>query len=164
MQYAIDSIHAQLGTFLACTYLEVTMRRKIDWAEANAACEALTENEDSLTRNIVTRLAEKWTLWTMAELAAAEAPMRFSRLLERVEGVSQKSLTKVLRQLERDGLVTRVVFAQVPPRVEYEITDLALEMLELVHPLWQWASTHVGKFQAAQAGYDLRHTAKSGRE
>ncbi len=44
----------------------------IDWSEANAACEALTENEDSLTRDIVTRLAEKWTLWTMAELAEAE--------------------------------------------------------------------------------------------
>ena len=57
--------------------------------------------------------------------------MRFSRILERVEGVSQKSLTKVLRQLERDGMVTRVVFAEVPPRVEYAITELALEMLDL---------------------------------
>jgi DNA-binding HxlR family transcriptional regulator len=83
---------------------------------------SLTENEDSLTRDIVTRLAEKWTLWTLAELASADAPLRFSRLLERVEGVSQKSLTKVLRQLERDGLVTREVVAQVPPRVEYATT------------------------------------------
>jgi DNA-binding HxlR family transcriptional regulator len=132
------------------------MKRKIDWMEANAACEALTENEDSLARDVVTRIAEKWTLWTMAELAAADAPLRFSRLLERVEGVSQKSLTKVLRQLERDGLVTRVVFPEVPPRVEYTITPLALEMLELVHPLWLWASTNVAKFQAAQAAYDLR--------
>lgn len=132
------------------------MGKKIDWVEAGAACEALTENEDSLTRDVVTRIAEKWTLWTMAELAAAEKPMRFSRLMERVEGVSQKSLTKVLRQLERDGLVTRVVFAQVPPRVEYATTELALEMLELVHPLWKWAAENVGRFQAAQAGYDLR--------
>ena len=132
-------------------------KKKIDWAEANAACEALTENEDSLTRDIVTRLAEKWTLWTLAELAAADSPVRFSRLMKQVEGVSQKSLTKVLRQLERDGLVTRVVFAEVPPRVEYEITELALEMLDLVHPLWKWAATHVAKFQAAQADYDLKH-------
>ncbi|WP_263382812.1 winged helix-turn-helix transcriptional regulator [Granulicella arctica] len=137
------------------------MNKRIDWVEANAACEALDENEDSLTRDIVTRLAEKWTLWTLAELAAEEAPLRFSRLLERVEGVSQKSLTKVLRQLERDGLVTRVVFAEVPPRVEYAITEIALEMLELVHPLWKWAATNVGKFKAAQAGYDSRQTAKT---
>jgi DNA-binding HxlR family transcriptional regulator len=130
---------------------------RMNWAEANAACEALTEQEDSLTRNIVTRLAEKWTLWTLAELAEADAPMRFSRLLERVEGVSQKSLTKVLRQLERDGLVTRVVFAQVPPRVEYTITELALEMLELVHPLWRWAAANVAKFQTAHTTYDQHH-------
>jgi DNA-binding HxlR family transcriptional regulator len=136
------------------------MKTKIDWAEANAACEALTENEDSLTRDIVMRLADKWTLWAMAELAEAAAPMRFSRLMERVEGVSQKSLTKVLRQLERDGLVTRVVFAEVPPRVEYAITDLALEMLELVHPLWQWAATNIDKFQTAHTLYDLKQPSK----
>src|SRR5580698_876954 len=101
------------------------MAKRVGWEEANAACEAMTENEESLTRDIVTRLAEKWTLWALAELAAAREPMRFSRLMERVEGVSQKSLTKVPRQLERDRLVTRVVFAEVPPRVEYAITDLA---------------------------------------
>jgi DNA-binding HxlR family transcriptional regulator len=133
------------------------MKNPIDWAEANAACEALSENEDSLTREIVMRLAEKWTLWALAELAEAKAPMRFSRLMERVEGVSQKSLTKVLRQLERDGLVTREVFAEVPPRVEYAITELALDMLGLVHPLWRWAAANVAKFQAAQAAYDRRH-------
>jgi DNA-binding HxlR family transcriptional regulator len=139
------------------------MKRKnvIDWAEANAACEALTEKEDSLTREMVTRLAEKWTLWALAELAEAGAPMRFSRLMERVEGVSQKSLTKVLRQLERDGLVTRVVFAEVPPRVEYEITELALEMLELVHPLWRWAGVNVAKFQAAHAAYDRKNSKRN---
>jgi DNA-binding HxlR family transcriptional regulator len=142
----------------------MTKKNRIDWAEANAACEALTEKENSLTRDIVMRLAEKWTLWAMAELAEANAPMRFSRLMERVEGVSQKSLTKVLRQLERDGLVTRVVFAEVPPRVEYAITQVALEMLELVHPLWRWAATNVAKFQAAHTRYDQQHNATVGRE
>jgi DNA-binding HxlR family transcriptional regulator len=137
------------------------MANRINWAEANAACEALTENEDSLTRDIVTRLAEKWTLWTIAELAASDRPMRFSRLMERVEGVSQKSLTKVLRQLERDGLVIREVFAEVPPRVEYQTTELALEMLDLVHPLWKWAAANVAKFQAAQTTYDSRQKAKA---
>jgi DNA-binding HxlR family transcriptional regulator len=132
-------------------------KNQIDWAEANAACEALTEQQDSLTREIVTRLAEKWTLWALAELAEADGPLRFSRLMERVEGVSQKSLTKVLRQLERDGLVTRAVFAEVPPRVEYAITDLALEMLELVHPLWKWTTVNIAKFEAAHAGYDRAH-------
>jgi DNA-binding HxlR family transcriptional regulator len=139
-------------------------KKTINWAEANAACEAMTEAEDSLTREIVMRLAEKWTLWALAELAEAKAPMRFSRLMERVEGVSQKSLTKVLRQLERDGLVTRKVFPEVPPRVEYAITGLSLEMLSLVHPLWKWAATNVAKFQQAHAAYDRRRTSTAGSE
>ena len=60
--------------------------------------------------------------------------------------------------------MTRVVFAEVPPRVEYAITELALEMLELVHPLWRWAATNVAKFQAAQAKFDSKHQLTPERE
>jgi DNA-binding HxlR family transcriptional regulator len=130
--------------------------KKIDWAAANEACETLDPGQDNLTRTIVTQMAEKWTLWTLAVLAEAAKPMRFSRVMEQVEGVSQKSLTKTLRQLERDGLVTRVVFAEVPPRVEYAITELGEEMLEQVHPLWVWALKNVARFEAAQRAYDGR--------
>jgi DNA-binding HxlR family transcriptional regulator len=131
-------------------------KKRVDWAEANAACEAMGPEHETLARTIVTQMAEKWTLWTMAVLAEAGAPMRFSRVMEQVEGVSQKSLTKTLRQLERDGLVTRVVFAEVPPRVEYAITELGMEMLEQVHPLWLWATANVGRFVEAQARYDAK--------
>jgi DNA-binding HxlR family transcriptional regulator len=131
-------------------------KSKIDWLAANEACEAMGPEADTLARETVTRMAEKWTLWTLAVLAEARGPMRFSRVMERVEGVSQKSLTKTLRQLERDGLVTRQVFAEVPPRVEYEVTELGIEMLEQVHPLWVWAVENLGRFQAAQARFDVR--------
>lgn len=135
-----------------------TARRKskVDWVAANEACEALGPEMDSLVRETVTRMAEKWTLWTLAVLAENGEPMRFSRVMEQVEGVSQKSLTKTLRQLERDGLVTRVVFAEVPPRVEYAVTELGLEMLEQVHPLWVWAVENLERFRAAQAEFDGR--------
>jgi DNA-binding HxlR family transcriptional regulator len=129
-------------------------RSRIDWAAANAACEALAPGLDDLTREMVTRMAEKWTLWTMAVLAEAGRPLRFSRVMEAVEGVSQKSLTKTLRQLERDGLVDRVVYAEVPPRVEYAITPLGVEMLEQVHPLWLWTLRNVGRFEEARTRYD----------
>jgi DNA-binding HxlR family transcriptional regulator len=129
---------------------------RIDWVEANAACEAMGPEADMLARETVTRMAEKWTLWTLAVLAEADKPMRFSRVMEQVEGVSQKSLTKTLRQLERDGLVTREVFAEVPPRVEYEATELGLEMLEQVHPLWVWAVQNLERFQTAHAKFDRR--------
>src|SRR6202012_482574 len=128
----------------------------IDWEYANAACEQLGPKRDSVAREVVTQMAEKWTLWTMAVLAEADAPMRFSRVMERVEGVSQKSLTKTLRQLERDGLVPRVVFPEVPPRVEYTISPLGIAMLEQVHPLWMWTVKNLDKFEKARHQYDKR--------
>ena len=126
----------------------------IDWDYVNAACEELGPQRYSIAREVVTQMAEKWTLWTMAVLAEAAAPMRFSRVMEKVEGVSQKSLTKTLRQLERDGLVTRVVFAEVPPRVEYSISPLGIAMLEQVHPLWMWTVQNLDKFEKARRRYD----------
>ena len=130
------------------------MKKTKKWDRAQEACEKLTEEEDGLVREMITHLSDKWSLWTMAVLSAAEGPLRFSRVMEQVEGVSQKSLTKTLRQLERDGLVTREVFAEVPPRVEYAITALGVEMLEHVEPLWSWVASSVKTFQKARAGYD----------
>jgi DNA-binding HxlR family transcriptional regulator len=105
---------------------------------------------------MVTRLADKWSLWTMAVLAEAGEPLRFTRVMEQVEGVSQKSLTKTLRGLERDGLITRQVFAEVPPRVEYTITALGMELLSHIEPLWIWVAKSVGRFKAARIDFDAR--------
>ena len=137
------------------------MEKATNWDAACELCESLSEDQDTLTREIVTRLADKWTLWVMSVLAEAGEPLRFSRVLEQVEGVSQKSLTKVLRQLERDGLVTRKMFAEVPPRVEYAITPIGVEMLEHVEPLWSWVTKSVGRFQEARGAFD---TVKGSRE
>jgi DNA-binding HxlR family transcriptional regulator len=126
------------------------------WKDINAACEALSDNEEALTREMMMRLADKWSLWTLAILAEAGAPLRFTRLMEQVAGVSQKSLTKTLRSLERDGLVTRQVFAEVPPRVEYTITALGSELLSHVEPLWNWVSKSLGSFETARMRFDAR--------
>lgn len=127
--------------------------KKIDWYEANAICDKLSPGQDVLVREIVTQISEKWTLWTMSVLAQAGVPMRFSRVMEGVEGVSQKSLTKTLRQLERGGLVTRVVFPEVPPRVEYQITKLGEDLLIQLHPMWLWTVANVKRFEAARSKY-----------
>ena len=82
--------------------------------------------------------------------------MRFSRIMDQVEDISQKSLTKTLRGLERDGLITRKVFAEVPPRVEYAITPLGSEMLDHVAPLWLWVAKSVQRFQGCRVTFD-RH-------
>jgi DNA-binding HxlR family transcriptional regulator len=126
------------------------------WKEINAACDALTDTQEELTREMMMRLADKWSLWTLAILDAAGGPLRFTRLMEQVEGVSQKSLTKTLRALERDGLTTRQIFAEVPPRVEYTITALGMELLSHVEPLWNWVSRSVGQFERARQEFDAR--------
>ena len=105
---------------------------------------------------MVSRISDKWSLWTMSVVADAREPKRFSRIMEHVEGISQKSLTKTLRGLERDGLITRKVFAEVPPRVEYTITALGSEMLDNVAPLWLWTAKSVQRFHACRAAFDHR--------
>ena len=121
-----------------------------------AACEALTDEQDLLTREMISRISDKWSLWTLSVLAAADGPLRFSRVLGAVDGVSQKSLTKTLRGLERDGLVTRQIFAEVPPRVEYTITPLGVDMLLQVESLWRWVAGSIGRFEEARAAFDGR--------
>jgi DNA-binding HxlR family transcriptional regulator len=129
---------------------------QFSWERIKEFCETLTDDEDSLTREMVSCISDKWSLWTMSVIAEYQRPMRFSRIMENVEGISQKSLTKTLRGLERDGLITRKVFAEVPPRVEYAITPLGAEMLNNVAPLWLWVAKSVRRFQDARAAFDGR--------
>ena len=83
--------------------------------------------------------------------------MRFSRIMDQVEGISQKSLTKTLGGLERDGLITREVFAEVPPRVEYTgNAALGSEMLDNIAPLRIWVTKRVQRFQDCRAAFDRR--------
>ena len=117
-----------------------------DFADLEALCDELTEAEDARVRELLTRVTDKWSLWTLGILAHDGGPLRFSRVLERVEGISQKSLTKTLRTLEQDALVTRRIYAEVPPRVEYAITSLGIELLKQVKPLWMWVAGNVGRF------------------
>ncbi len=119
-------------------------------AADRAFCEALTDEQDELAREILSRVTDKWSLWVLQVLAASEAPVRFSRLHERVEGISQKILTQCLRRLAHDGLVTRTLYPQVPPRVEYAPTPLGRDLLVQLLPFWRWVVGHVDDFDAAR--------------
>src|SRR6202451_2783832 len=129
---------------------------RFGWEDIRNFCETLTEAQDALTRDMVSRISDKWSLWTMSVIAQFGRPMRFSRIMDQVEGISQKSLTKTLRGLERDGLITRQVFAEVPPRVEYTITALGSEMLDNVAPLWLWVAKRVQHFHHCRTAFDGR--------
>jgi DNA-binding HxlR family transcriptional regulator len=111
---------------------------------------------EGLVREILGRIADKWTLLVI-EVLAGEGEMRFTRLRERVGGVSQKMLTKTLRELERDGLVTRHVHAVVPPRVDYKLTRLGELLGESVCGIWLWAETHADDVEKNRRAYDKKH-------
>ena len=106
------------------------------------------------TRDILARLAEKWTMLTLAALKADT--LRFGALHRRIEGVSQKMLTKTLRKLEQDGLVTRQVFDEMPLRVEYTLTPLGQELSDLVLALKTWTEVNMMQITSANAATEQR--------
>jgi DNA-binding HxlR family transcriptional regulator len=104
------------------------------------------------TRRILDRIGDRWTVLVVGALADGTA--RFSELGRRVEGVSQKMLTQTLRGLERDGLVRRTVYPEVPVRVEYALTVAGRTLLEPLRALEEWSITHLGDVAASQEAYD----------
>jgi DNA-binding HxlR family transcriptional regulator len=87
-------------------------------------------------------IAHKWTVTIIYHLHQAQGPVRFRQLQRLVDPISQKELTKRLRELERSGLVARTIFAEVPPRVEYRLTDLGATLIPALAGLHQWAETY----------------------
>ncbi|MBU8542704.1 helix-turn-helix transcriptional regulator [Roseomonas sp. ROY-5-3] len=84
-------------------------------------------------------LEGKWKIVIIVQLFAAKAPLRFSELERRVEGVNQKMLIQQLKELEKDGIVTRTVYPQVPPRVDYALSPMGLALGPSVEALIDWA-------------------------
>ena len=104
------------------------------------------------TRRILDRIGDRWTVLIVSALGDGDA--RFSQLRRRIEGVSQKMLTQTLRGLERDGLVRRTVYPEVPVRVEYALTDAGRTLLEPLRALQKWAIEHLIDVSASQDAYD----------
>lgn len=99
---------------------------------------------DCPIRNVLARVGDKWSLLVLYNLQHRE-PVRFKELQRQIHDISQKSLTKTLRTLEEDGFVTREVFPEVPPRVEYSLTPRALSFLPLVENMINWAKENMGE-------------------
>ncbi|MFI1195210.1 winged helix-turn-helix transcriptional regulator [Micromonospora sp. NPDC020750] len=102
------------------------------------------------------RIGDKWS--ALIIVCLEQGPRRFSELRVPIHGVTPKVLTQTLRALERDGMITRTVYAEVPPRVEYELTPLGRTLLDLVAACRHWAHEHMGTLLAARDAYD--HTTR----
>ena len=103
---------------------------------------------------LLARVGDKWSVLIVMMLA--DGPRRFNEMKRMIDGISQRMLTLTLRGLERDGLVRRTVFATIPPRVDYELTDLGHSLREPVMALGRWAQANTGVIAAAQADFDKR--------
>ncbi len=104
---------------------------------------------------VLNRVGDKWSM--MIVMFLTDGPKRFSELKRSIDGISQRMLTLSLRGLERDGLVTRTVTPTIPPRVDYELTELGRSLREPVIALGQWAIEHIGCIRAAQERFDKAH-------
>ncbi len=107
--------------------------------------------------DILNRIGDKWSVMVVGHLT--RKTMRFNELRHAIGGISQRMLTLTLRNLERDGLVTRTVFPEIPPRVEYQLTELGRTLTGPLDALWNWAAEHMTSVSEARANYDRTHAA-----
>lgn len=107
---------------------------------------------DALVREIIAQVADKWTMLVL-EVLEEHGTVRFTRLGELVGGVSQKMLTKTVRQMERDGLVMRTVYPVIPPRVEYQLTELGRSLGMAFCGVWIWAGKHWDEIERARKAF-----------
>ena len=116
-------------------------------------------NEHCPTRMVLDRIADKWTVLIIGALE--NETKRFGELRREIGGVSQKMLTQTLRGLERDGLVARVVYASVPPKVEYSLTKLGRTLVRTLEAIRQWSEKSIENVLKARNDYDTRTKSES---
>lgn len=109
----------------------------------------------------IARIADKWTMCVL-EVLAQNGVLRFTRIGELVGGISQRMLTKTLRQLEDDGFVTRTVYPEVPPRVEYQLTELGSSLCAAFCSVWLWVEAHGSELRSIKASRRPSRAAKDG--
>lgn len=113
----------------------------------HATCMAMSD--------ILNRIGDKWTVMVVGMLGR-NGTLRFNELKRMINGVSQRMLTLTLRNLERDGLVTRTIYAEIPPRVEYGLTELGKSLEGPISALWDWSAANGHAMVEARAAYDAR--------
>ncbi len=101
---------------------------------------------------LLARVGDKWTVLLLRALG--DRRMRFKELHRAVEGISQRMLTVTLRHLERDGILLRTVYPTIPPRVEYELSELGRSLLEAMHPVGAWVVAHHDDILASRQRFD----------
>jgi DNA-binding HxlR family transcriptional regulator len=137
----------QEGTFLKPEHKKVPVLPLPPNAHLGGDCRGVA--------SILARVGDKWSVFVIMLLG--DGPRRFNEIKRMVGGISQRMLTLTLRGLERDGLVTRTVFPTIPPRVDYELTELGRGLWQPVKALGMWAGEHQPEIESARARFDGRN-------
>jgi len=122
--------------------------------DTNALARWNVYDDQCPTRKTLDRIADKWTVLIVGRLAAKKR--RFGELRREIVGISPKVLTQKLRELERDGIIVRRVYASVPPKVEYSLTPLGSTLIGLLDAIRVWSETHIEAVLEAQQTFDSR--------
>ncbi|MET1018602.1 MAG: helix-turn-helix domain-containing protein [Microterricola sp.] len=133
--------------------MQLSTARNAPPLEDRGPCSAGHAGSD-LIRDLLARIGDKWTLLVIGMLD--DGPQRFTVLQRNVKGISHRMLTQTLRQLERDGLVSRTSYPEIPPRVEYELTALGRTLEQPALALVTWAAEHHDEIQSSREEFDDR--------
>lgn len=128
-------------------------------SQAETICRTLREDDDGVRREVLAHAGSRWSLGILHALGVY-GTMRHAEIKRQMTGVTQRMLTKTLRSMERDGLVVRREFGEVPPRVEYELTPLGMGLLIRMSPIWTWVVENVEDFRKARRIFDSQDDKK----
>jgi len=115
-----------------------------------------TDDTDNcrVVADVLSRIGDKWTVYVVRLLS--DGSMRFNEIKRAIPAISQRMLTLTLRGLERDGLVTRTIYPTIPPRVDYELTDLGRTLIATLMALGDWALANRANVEKARAAFDAK--------
>src|SRR5215217_7860542 len=141
--------------YLCLSYAQEGTEMSLHDTSKSANCHAMSD--------VLNRIGDKWSVMVVGMLGR-NGTLRFNELKRLINGVSQRMLTLTLRNLERDGLVTRTIYPEVPPRVEYGLTQLGKTLQGPISGLWDWSAENHTSIIDARAIYDARQTATATAE
>ncbi|EFQ63146.1 putative transcriptional regulator [Pseudomonas fluorescens WH6] len=128
-------------------------------SQAETICRTLREDDDGVRREVLAHAGSRWSLGILHALGVY-GTMRHAEIKRQMTGVTQRMLTKTLRSMERDGLLVRREFGEIPPRVEYELTPLGMGLLIRMSPIWTWVVENVEDFRKARRIFDSQDDKK----
>jgi DNA-binding HxlR family transcriptional regulator len=128
---------------------------KINDMQTKEGAEKFMKHSDCVIRHVLDRFGDKWSILIIMLLGQA-GKLRFNEINQQIEDISQKMLTVTLRSLEADGLVSRELYPEIPPRVEYELTDVGRSLLPHIETLSAWAKDNLGSIMKSREAYALK--------